>query len=202
MVGAGALMVWASSRMTWLKVTAFDDKSGDKAVDVVGALWSNETTAVALVLAVSFVACLVLKRTGRRIVAILSAVVAGWGAWAPLQLMTTEPDAARALSLLSSDNASSKQSEGAMLSAWAQITEMSIQIPAGVVGLLGCALALFGAVIVAKNPGKDPEVKTKYQRKQEREATIIEDLDHEPDSGRVLWDAIDADIDPTDRQPR
>lgn len=200
MVGAGALMVWASSRMAWLKVTAFDDKSGEKAVDVVGALWSNETTAVALVLAVSCLACLVLKRLGRRIVAILAAIVAAWGAWAPLKLMTSEPDAARALSLLSSDNASSKQSEGALLSSWAQITEMSIQIPAGVVALLGCALALFGAVIVAKNPGKDPEVKTKYQRKQEREATIIEDLDHEPDSGRVLWDAIDADIDPTDRQ--
>lgn len=202
MVGAGALLVWASSRMAWLKVTAFDDKSGEKNVDVVGALWSNETTAVALVLAVAFVACLVLKRTGRRIVALLSAVVAGWGAWAPLKLMTTEPDAARALSLLSSDNASSRQSEGALLSAWAEITNMSIQIPAGVVAVLGCALALFGAVIVAKNPGAVAEVKDKYQRKQEREATIMEDLDHEPDSGRVLWDAIDADIDPTDRDER
>lgn len=202
MIGAGAALMWASSRMAWLKVTAFDDKSGTKTVDMVGALWSNETTAVALVLAVSFIATLVLKRTGRRVVAIIAAVIAGAGAWAPLKLLTTEPDAARALSLLSSENASSKQVEGALLSGWAEITEMAVQVPAGVVALLGCALALFGAVIVSKNPGQREEVKDKYQRKQEREANIIDDLEHDPDSGRVLWDAIDADIDPTDNPRR
>ncbi|NLZ57174.1 MAG: TIGR02234 family membrane protein, partial [Corynebacterium sp.] len=28
MIGAGALVVWISSRMNWITVDAFDDKSG------------------------------------------------------------------------------------------------------------------------------------------------------------------------------
>jgi len=43
----------------------------------------------------------------------------------------------------------------------------------------------------------------KYEKDAVRRDRIHEDLDAQPDSGRVMWDALDADIDPTDAmQPR
>ena len=53
-------------------------------------------------------------------------------------------------------------------------------------------------MILAAYPGVDGPKRTQYERKQRRTAHIAAELAAEPDSGRVLWDAIDADIDPTD----
>ncbi|WP_293950648.1 TIGR02234 family membrane protein [uncultured Corynebacterium sp.] len=201
MIGAGALVVWISSRMNWITVDAFDDKSGDITQSLVGATWSTEIMALALALAAACVAGLVLRRVGRRIIGIISAVVAVATSLSPLALLTGEPtveDAERARTLLTSGIASQRANSGTLLSEWAEITDLSTHPLAAVVALIGCALALFGGVLLAMRPGTNPVQASKYERRQARAEKIRTDLQQAPDSGRVMWDALDEDIDPTD----
>ncbi|MEY6434698.1 TIGR02234 family membrane protein [Corynebacterium pseudotuberculosis] len=197
LIGIGALAVWGASRMAWLGVEAYDDKSGSKSLNINGAMWSTETTAVALVLLAACVASFALRRSGRRLVGIISGLAAAGGAWSPIQLMTTDPDRERVLKLLTSESASGHQKDGAALTGWSEIMQVTTHAPAAALAIIGCAIALFGGVVLAMNPGKDSARKNRYERKQERSQKIHKDLKDAPDSGRVLWDAIDADIDPT-----
>ena len=201
MIGAGALVVWISSRMNWITVDAFDDKSGAITQSLVGATWSTEIMALALALAAACVAGLVLRRMGRRIIGIISAVVAVAASLSPLGLLTGEPtaeDAERARTLLTSGIASQRANSGTLLSEWAEITDLSTHPMAAVVALLGCAFALFGGVLLAMRPGVNSVQASKYERRQARSEKIRNDLEQAPDSGRVMWDALDEDIDPTD----
>ena len=47
-------------------------------------------------------------------------------------------------------------------------------------------------------PGTDSPRQNKYEKETVRRERVREDLEEDPHSGRVLWDAISADIDPTD----
>ena len=107
------------------------------------------------------------------------------------------PDAQRALAILSTNNTTSA-TKGAQLTSWAQITAIDVNTPPVVLALIGAAIGLVGGIILAAYPGVDGPKRTQYERKQRRTAHIAAELAAEPDSGRVLWDAIDADIDPTD----
>ncbi|CAM3922910.1 TIGR02234 family membrane protein [Corynebacterium belfantii] len=198
-IGLGGIVLWGSSRMPWLHVEAFDDKSGAKQVDMLGATWSTETTAVALVLIAACVAILVLRRAGRRFVALVSAVAAAGGLWAPVQLLFNEPDATRALNILTSHAATGHAKDGAALTGWAEITHISVQAPSVILAMCGAGFALIAAIISTMNPGEDSVQKSRFERQQARNEKIESELEEAPDSGRVLWDAIDADIDPTDR---
>ena len=192
LIGAGALVVWISSRMNWITVEAFDDKSGATTQSLVGATWSTEIMALALALAAACVAGLVLRRLGRRIVG---------ASLSPLSLLTgeaTAEDAERARTLLTSGVASQRASEGTLLSEWAEIMDLSTHPAAAIVALIGCALALFGGVLLAMRPGVDSVQAGRFERRQARADKIRTDLEQAPDSGRVMWDALDEDIDPTD----
>ena len=78
------------------------------------------------------------------------------------------------------------------------ILQVLVNTPPVILALVGAAIGLVGGVILAAYPGVDGPKRTQYERKQRRTAHIAAELAAEPDSGRVLWDAIDADIDPTD----
>ena len=68
-----------------------------------------------------------------------------------------------------------------------------------ILALVGAAMALFGAVMLARNPGEDKvKASSKYETPAARQAKLEEDLETSSDSGRVMWDALDSDIDPTD----
>ena len=198
MLAGGAVVLWVSSRLTWLTVTADDDKAGTKTVTIHGASWSTELIAAAIMLAATAIAGLILRRTGRRIIGGLAAVVAAASSWVILQILVGgTPDAQRALAILSTNNTTSA-TKGTQLTAWAQITAIDVNMPPVILALIGAAIGLIGGVILAAYPGVDGPKRTQYERKQRRTAHIAAELAAEPDSGRVLWDAIDADIDPTD----
>ncbi|WP_449259723.1 TIGR02234 family membrane protein, partial [Corynebacterium durum] len=118
-VAVGAGVLWVSSRLTWINVTASDDKSGESTQPLVGATWSTEIMALSLLLLAGFVASLVLRKTGRRVVGIVCAVAAAAASWAPLGLLAGEPDPARAKSLLTSGVATQNSSAPTTLSDWA-----------------------------------------------------------------------------------
>ncbi|WIM70052.1 TIGR02234 family membrane protein [Corynebacterium suedekumii] len=200
LIGLGALVLWIGSRFTWLTVDTFDDKSGAATLGIPGATWSTEATAVVLLLLAACVAGFALRRTGRRIVGAVAALAAVGASWQPLVLLAGQPDPERARTLLTSGAASQRADAEVLISEWAEVTNLSVGVTGPVLALLGCAIALFGGVLLAVRPGVDSAQRNKYERKQDREARIAEDLEETPDSGRVMWDALDADIDPTDHR--
>ena len=190
-VAVGAGVLWVSSRLTWINVTASDDKSGESTQPLVGATWSTEIMALSLLLLAGFVASLVLRKTGRRVVGIVCAVAAAAASWAPLGLLAGEPDPARAKSLLTSGVATQNFSAPTTLSDWAQVTDLHVNA-------LGPSLALLGGIVVAMRPGEDTPKRNQYETKAARREKLEEDLADAPESGRVMWDALDEGIDPTD----
>lgn len=200
LLGLGAIILWIGSRFTWISVEAFDDKSGASSLGIPGATWSTEATAVALLLGAAFVAGFVLRRTGRRIVGVISALAAVGASWGPLTLLTGGADPERAQTLLTSGAASQRADAAVLISEWAELTSLTINPTGIIIVMLGCAVAVFGGVLLAIRPGTDSAQLNKYERKQSRAAKITEDLEATPDSGRVMWDALDADIDPTENR--
>ena len=195
LLAVSAAVLWAASRMAWITVDTFDDKSGDATNAIIGGLWSTEQTAVAMLLLAGSIAGFALRRVGRRMVGVISALAGLGVSWAPLGLLAGEPDPQRAHQLLSTG-------EEAKIAAWAEIANLDVTSAGPALAMFGAAVALFGGVLLAMKPGTDSAKLNRYERKQDRAAKISRDLEAEPDSGRVMWDALDADIDPTDtRRP-
>ena len=65
-------------------------------------------------------------------------------------------------------------------------------------GIAAALLGLAGGVLLVARPGEDSPRQNKYEKETVRREKVREDLEEDPQSGRVLWDAISADIDPTD----
>lgn len=198
LLGLGAIFLWIGSRFTWITADTFDDKSGAATLGIPGAAWSNEITAVALLLAAACLAGFALRRLGRRIVGIIAAIAAIGGSWTPLTLLAGSPDGERARTILTSGAASQRADTTILISEWAEVTNLTVHPTGVIITMVGCAIALFGGIILAMRPGVDTAKLNKYERKQDREAKIVDDLETTPDSGRVMWDALDADIDPTE----
>lgn len=194
-----AAIIWGASRLPWLAVSVFDDKSGDAHHDLAGAVWTTETTAVALVLLAAVVATLALRRLGRRIVAAIAALAAGAASWQPLHLLLYGADPMRVKDLLTSGAASQQQNKPVSVTEWAQITDISVNSLGPILALLGCAVGVFAGIVLAMRPGEDSARKSKYELKQAREEKLAAELDEDPDSPRLMWDALDADVDPTEK---
>lgn len=196
-LAVSALIMWGASRLTWLGVSVFDDKSGDAHHNLVGAVWSTEITAVALVLLAAVVATLALRRLGRRIIAALAALVAAAASWQPLQLLLYGADPLRVKELLTSGAASQQQNKPVTVTEWAQITDITVNNLGPILALVGAALGVFSGIVLAMKPGQDGARKSKYEVKQAREEKLADELAEDPDSPRLMWDALDADVDPT-----
>ncbi|GAA1474186.1 TIGR02234 family membrane protein [Corynebacterium felinum] len=196
-IGAAALILWATSRMTWINVEAFDDKSGAKSLTLLGAQWASETVILSFVLGAACLAGLSLKTLGRRIVGVITTLVCVLASYSILQHLITTPDAARALNILSAPSANTAQPT--QLATWAEITAISSNPLPASIALIAMAVGIVSGVVLALKPGV-AKTSSAYERKSQREQRIVHDLDTDPDSGRVQWDALDADIDPTDRE--
>ena len=198
LLGLGGAALWGVSRLPWLTVNVFDDKSGESTQDLVGAVWSTELTALALVLLAAMVAGLVLRRTARRIVGIVGALAAVAASWQPLVLLAGQPDLARAKNILTSGAATERAQAPVMISPWAEVTGADVHVLGPALAFVACGVALFGGVLLAMRPGVDTAKSHTYERTSSRHERLEQDLAEAPDSGRVLWDALDADVDPTD----
>lgn len=194
LLALGSLILWSASRMSWMSVATFDDKAGDAVHPVIGGLWSTEQTAVALLLIAGAVAGIALRSVGRRVVGALSALAAVGASWSPLGLLAGRPDPERVRQLLSTG-------KEATISSWAEVVDITVHSAGPALAMAGAAVALFGGVLLAVRPGVDTAKRNRYERRSDREAKIVADLASEPDSGRVMWDALDADIDPTEDTP-
>lgn len=204
LMGVGALALWLASRVTWMTVHYEDDRTGDGTVDVNGATWSTEVTAVVLLLLAAAVAGLALRRWGRRLVGAVGAVAALAVTVPPLGLLAGSPDPERAKALLTlggeETTIGSTVGETA-IPEWATISSIDVAALGPAAAVLAALVAAAGGLILAVRPGRDAVTVNKYEKASQRREKIEHDLETEPDSGRVLWDAIDADMDPTDTSP-
>ena len=199
LVALGGLLLLISARMNWLEVAVYDDKSGAALIEMPGSAWSTETTALALMLLAGAVAALALRRLARRVVAVLSAIAAAGASWAPLTLLAGEPDPQRVHNLLTTGAASQRANDPVSISQWAVIDGINVASAGPILAMLGSAVALFGAVLIVVRPGTDGAKMNKYERAEARREKLADDLENDPDSGRVMWDALDEDIDPTEK---
>ena len=202
LIGVAAAGMWLCSRSAWLTVDTVDDKSGPATTDLVGAVWAPELTSIALAMVAALFATTILGSLGRRIVGGLAALLAIAASWTPMTLLASGEDGVdsqRALDLLTSGSASQRASDAVTVADWAQISAIEVHAMGPALALLCCALALVGAVLLVRRPGTVKKQKSSaYETPEVRRQRIAEDLDEDPQSGRVLWDALDAGVDPTD----
>ncbi len=194
----GAVLLWLSSRSPWVVVSVEDDKTGNFTVDINGSVWATELIAVALLLVVGAIAGVALRRAARRGVGILSAVISAALLWRPLQFFISGPQPQRAYDLLVIQQTSSTQVDHPTVSSWASIVSTQIAALGPLLSLAGAAVAFLGAMMLIVYPGQDGVKVDKYHLRAVRAQQLSQDLSSSPDSGQVLWDALDEDIDPTD----
>lgn len=198
LLGVAAACLWGASRMDWVVADTADDLAGGRSIAISGGQWSMEITALTLVILAGCVAGLALRRLGRRVVGVLCALAAVGASWSGLSMLAGTPDPEHARNVLraAANNETAVNAEG--ISEWANVVAVHPQTAGPVVSLLACAVVLFAGVLLAMRPGEDSARLNKYERQAAREEKIERELEESPDSGRVLWDAIDADIDPSD----
>lgn len=197
LLAVGGVLVAGFTRLSWMTATYFDDRAGGGDVEVTGADWSTEASAVSLLFIVAAIAVLALRRLGRRIVGAVAAVAALGALVAPVTLLARGADVDRVHAILTAGY-EEMQSRSDAIPGWAQITEVTLHPVNPALVALGCVLAALGGALVALRPGEDSAKLNKYETEAVRREKIEEDLASSPDSGRVMWDALDADLDPTD----
>ncbi|WP_165164114.1 TIGR02234 family membrane protein [Corynebacterium qintianiae] len=199
-LGLGGVTVALFSRAPWMHVSYFDDRVGGGVRDLSGAQWSTEVSAVSLLLVAAAIAVLALRRLPRRVIGAICALAAAVAVVSPMTLLTGGADPERVRVLLTA-GAEDVQARAGSISGMAELTSVELNSANLALTTLGFALAIAGGAAVALRPGRDSAKLNKYETEAVRKQKIGSDLQENPDSGRVLWDALDADLDPTDPSP-
>ena len=126
LIAVGAIVLWLSSRATWVVAASEDDKTGSAANDIIGSAWSLEIMALTLVLVAGAVAGLALRRIGRRVVGIICALAAAASAWTPVSLLTAGADVERAQKILQGASANKNAVDSAQISQWATVVSTEV----------------------------------------------------------------------------
>jgi uncharacterized membrane protein (TIGR02234 family) len=135
----------------------------------------------------------------RRVLGGISAALAAIAGFAAVMLLGGDPDLDRAQQLLTTGAATQKSTDPVQISDWATVTDASVHTFPVVLALLAAACGVVGGVLLAMKPGEARQGHSRYETPEARREGVVEDLNEEPGSGRVLWDALDAGVDPTDR---
>lgn len=191
--------LWGAGQMTWLTVTVEDDKSGESVKDIIGSVWDAAGTPLALAMLAAMILSMALQPLARRILGGVSAALAALAGVAGVNLLAGEPDLDRAQGLLVSGAGTQRESAPVQISEWATVVDGHTHTAPVVLFLAAAALGVVGGVLLAMKPGPARSGASKYETPEARREGVEKDLDDNPGSGRVLWDALDAGVDPTDR---
>ncbi|MYR05274.1 TIGR02234 family membrane protein [Gordonia sp. SID5947] len=212
LLALAALAFWSASRLVWCRVLAADGLAPARDFDVKGSDWSPWLTPLALVLLAAVLAAFSVRGWGLRVIAIL---VAAGGVLAAIP----------AISLMTGGADSDYASDAADLPGRFQVLLITTNSWAAVVALAGTVCAVLAGVLllrVAGGAGMSSKYKTPGARREELERQIF--AEHEraagaaatgdtgsgdaaptderneapPANERMMWDALDTGIDPTD----
>ena len=190
--------VWGFSRMTWLTAEVFDDKAGESTHELVGAVWDPAGTPLALAMMAALIAAMAVPPVVRRIIGVLIALLSAGASFRAVQLVGAEPDLYRAQQLLRSGVATQNSSNPEQISAWAQVVSAEVHNLPVLLTVIVAVLGVCGGVVLAMKRGVSDTGYRRYETPERRREGAKQDLTENPDSGRVLWDALDAGVDPTD----
>lgn len=225
LLGLGALAFWASSRLNWATVFAGDGMSPDRYMKVKGADWSPWLTPLALVLLAAILAAFSLRGWGLRIVAILVAAAGVLAAFPALSVMTSSPDslyAARAIDLPDRFVVRLTTTHGWV--AAVVLLGTLCCVAAGVLLLRtasGAGMSSKYRTPAARRDELEREIFADHERRKAAEAAGSDAAarpgsgsstgaadgsertgapDAQPVNERMMWDALDTGIDPTDQR--
>ncbi|MFC9788951.1 TIGR02234 family membrane protein [Rhodococcus sp. NPDC127528] len=190
LLAAAALCLWASSRMTWVRVDSFDGLGEARSTALIGGTWAAATTPLALTLLAAIAASFAVRGWALRVVGVLVAAVAVAAAIPAVTLLVKGVD-------------SDKAGRLAELPARAEVTGTATHAPPAVLALLGAVLALAAAVALVRKASVSAGLSSKYAAPAARREEASKRRgagSGEPQSQRELWDALDAGEDPTEEQ--
>ncbi|MDL9937467.1 TIGR02234 family membrane protein [Gordonia sp. ABSL1-1] len=204
LLAGAAIAFWGASRLTWATVEAEDGLSPQRAFHVKGADWSPWLTPLALVLLAAIAVAFTVRGLALRLLALL---IAAGG------LLAAFP----AVSLLVDGGESDYAARAGDIPDRFRILLVNINWVAPVVVLVGTACTVGAAVMLLRVVrAADPSSKytTPAVRREEAEREIFADYERRKaaqeggapaeteESGtaneRMMWDALDTGIDPTD----
>ncbi len=195
LLALAAVAFWSASRLVWAHVLAADGLAPARTFDVAGSDWSPWLTPVALVLLAAILAAFSVRGWGLRLIAVL---VAAAGVIAALP----------AISLLTGGADSEYASKAGNIPDRYQVLLITTNSWAAVVVLVGSVCAVGAGVFLMRVAG-GARMSSKYTtpgaRREELERQIFADHekrkaadDVKPANERMMWDALDTGIDPTD----
>lgn len=192
--------LWGTGQMTWLTASVVDDKTGESTEQIIGRVWDAAGTPLALAMLTAMILSFALAPMARRVLGGISAALAAIAGFAAVMLLGGDPDLDRAQQLLTTGAATQKSTDPVQISDWATVVDASVHTFPVVLALLAAACGVVGGVLLAMKPGESRQGHSRYETPEARREGVVEDLNEEPGSGRVLWDALDAGVDPTDRE--
>ncbi|MET8429117.1 TIGR02234 family membrane protein [Nocardia sp. NPDC004860] len=202
LLAVAAALLWGSSRMTWARLEITSDYGLPRHRDLNGGVWFGALTPLALVFLATIAAVFATHGWWRRGVGVVVAVLAAVSAvpaYALLMHKGTADRATRLAELHGGDHA------GAVTTS---------TLPA-VVCLAGAVAAFVAGLLLVRQSSGTSRMSGKYDSPAARKLSAAEQVaahqarvqDHESGtpaaadkqlSGRVLWDALDEGVDPTD----
>lgn len=198
LVVVSAIGIWAAGRLTYLTVTVHDDKAGDSVKQLVGSVWDPAAVPLAIAMIASVIVMLIVPPLFRRLLGVLIALLAATASFRSVQLLTSEVDLARAQSILSSGVATQRKSDPLQVTGWATVIDAHVHTwPLGL-AIIAAACGVMGGVIIMMRPGQKSMSHSRYETPEARRESVQQDLHENPESSRVLWDALDSGMDPTD----
>ena len=192
--------LWGTGQMTWLTASVVDDKTGESTEQIIGRVWDAAGTPLALAMLAAMILSFALAPMARRVLGGISAALSAIAGFAAVMLLGGDPDLDRAQQLLTTGAATQKSTDPVQISDWATVVDASVHTFPVVLALLAAACGVVGGVLLAMKPGEARQGHSRYETPEARREGVVEDLNEEPGSGRVLWDALDAGVDPTDRE--
>ena len=190
--------LWFAGRMVYVTADIYDDKTGELSRNLVGSVWDPAVTPLALAMLACLILSMAVQPMVRRFLGVLIALLAATSSFRSVGLLTSEVDLTRVRDLLVTGMATQRKNAPETISDWAQVAQAHVHTWPVALAIVAAALGVIGGVILAMQPGEKPEGNSRYQTPEVRRETVQEDLEANPDSGRVLWDALDAGVDPTD----
>lgn len=194
--------LWGTGQMTWLTASVVDDKTGESTEQIIGRVWDAAGTPLALAMLAAMILSFALAPMARRVLGGISAALAAIAGFAAVMLLGGDPDLDRAQQLLTTGAATQKSTDPVQISDWATVVDASVHTFPVVLALLAAACGVVGGVLLAMKPGEARQGHSRYETPEARREGVLEDLNEEPGSGRVLWDALDAGVDPTETDRR
>lgn len=186
-----AVLLWASSRLTWVRVHSADGLGEAKSDSLVGSTWVAIVTPLALTLVAAIAALFALRGRLRQVLGVLIALIAAACAVPALALLTGAATDERAKQL-------------AELPGRAEITGVDTYVFPPALALVGACSAFLASLLLVRKQAKSTGLSSKYDkpvvRREEAARRLADDRDGSDDdqpSERVLWDALDAGEDPT-----